>query len=123
MSNKLSTVCLAVVLAGTLLWGRCVSCFAAQTASNHAHDCCKPPVSDHCGKNTPKRCTQDPTGPAEYQKAQSELSQLIGLSEAPAFGAASYAEPATSAAPEKLDAFILLHSPPELYLLNSTLLI
>lgn len=119
---------LAVLLVGTMLWGQCALCptFENTTASED-HGCCKPTPTerDHCGtapaSEKSKQCTNHRLGVENYDKAKVDLSQLTqpALAAAPALELVSDRSLSLKGRHEAPT----LHSPPELYLQNSTLLI
>jgi hypothetical protein len=119
---------MAVLLIGTLLWGQCALCPlllpAQETAS---HDCCKPKESGHCGapdgRSESKRCPNQNLALETYQKAELQLGYLLAPPASAVPAAELLPERDAPAVPALNASVLLVHSPPELYLENSVLLI
>ena len=116
MLTRFSSVFLAFLLAGSLLWGPCAAC-AAAPLKTAGHGCCHP---SNCRMPSPKQpaakvCPNLALVPASHQvsvpQAASPALPVI-VAEAPAV--APLARPSSL----KSDP-----SPPGLYLLNSVLLV
>jgi hypothetical protein len=118
---KLSSALLAVLLAGSVLWGQCAYCPLIAPAHASNHDCCQPQRhSGSCQMPSPKQ----PAGKTCPNLALTPVSHQ-------AVSAPQLAAPATITAPlpeihfaPLADASIQADpSPPDRYLLNSVLLV
>jgi len=111
----------AFLLAGSLLWDRCLSC-RTLAAQEPVHDCChqgschrdsgQPPAGKECPHQTPAL------------EGYAKVDPVIPGAEVAALPLDTDAAPAPLPTPRMVSAApLLVHSPPDLYLRNSTLLI
>jgi len=122
---RFSNAFLAALLAVNLLWGQCACCAAVFSAPESPHDCCKRSQSGDCGTPAPKhpvdkQCPHQTLALENYTKVEPNTGPLLEFF--PAI-------PSPEALPEPAAVLItsgdlpLVHAPPDLYLLNSILLI
>jgi hypothetical protein len=124
--TRLVSTVLAVLLTGTVLCGQCVFCPAFQKATtSEDHGCCKPSSSEHCGTSPASKQSRchNHRFDENYNKVELNLSQLFQ----PAVTTVSDADELITGRPVlyhiRRESTKPLHSPPELYLLNSILLV
>jgi len=111
----------ALLLAGSLLWGRCLACHTL-AAQEPVHDCCEqgschrdsgqPPAAKQCPHQAPALESYAKVEPA----APAAVIAALPLDPGPALAPLPIPR-IVAAAP------LLVHSPPDLYLRNSALLI
>jgi len=123
--QKFSSTVLALLLMGSMLWGQCASCPLFLAAQEPTHGCCQGSRSGHGGMPAPeqphqKSCPNQTFALENYTKIAIDAGQL--LEHLPA-------DAPLELLPESADGFgtspelLLAHAPPDLYLLNSALLI
>jgi len=126
MLYKVTSACLAVFLLGSMLWGRCACCPPVVAAQGPVHDCCRRTESGHCGKPgpgqpAPKQCPHQTLALESYAKVELDLADLLAplakVTLMPELLLESRIPLRSGSEP------LLIHAPPDVYLLNSTFLI
>ena len=122
---RFSSTLLALLLMGTLLVGQCTCCAVVSTAPDAPHDCCKRSESGDCGtpasqQPVERKCPHQSFALENYTKVELDTARLLEFFPA-------IASPEVPAEPETVVSALgdlpLVHAPPDLYLLNSILLI
>jgi hypothetical protein len=121
VAGRISIAASALLLAGSLLWGRCVSC-RTLAAQEPAHDCCQ---KDSCHRDSSpqpvgKQCPHQAQALEQYAKADPVTPVAAVTAVVIDAGSDLAPLPAVRVSPA---APLLVHSPPDLYLRNSALLI
>jgi len=117
--TRFSSVFVAVLLVGSLLWGPCAACAVAPLQAS-GHGCCHP---SKCRMPAPKQpaakvCPNLALAPVSYHKVS------VPQSAAPALAVTTAEAPAVAVVPlARPSAVKSGPSPPALYLLNSVLLV
>lgn len=121
MAGRVSIAVSVFVLAGSLLWGRCVSC-RTPAAAEPVHDCCQKGSCHRDSTQPPagKHCPHQALSLEQYAKADPVPPAAAVAAVAPEAGSATAGLPAVTVIPA---APLLVHSPPDLFLRNSALLI
>lgn len=126
MLYKVTSAWLAVLLLGTMLWGQCRSCPLVVAAQGSVHDCCQRTESGHCGNPAPegpgqKPCPHQALALESYAKVELDLADLLAplakVTLMPELLLESRVLLRSGGEP------LLIHAPPDVYLLNSTFLI
>jgi hypothetical protein len=122
---RFSSTLLAALLAATLLWGRCACCVEVFSAPPSQHDCCKRPHSGDCGTPAPKhpagqQCPRQTLALENYTPVEPVTGQVLEFLPS---NPSPEALPEAAAVFSASDELPLVHAPPDLYLLNSVLLI
>lgn len=107
-----------------MLWGQCASCPNILPAQQEQHGCCAHHHSGKCGVPSPKQpversCPSLALVPESTHAVTLDLAVLVApvpASPAPADRVITLAFPVSTGE-------LLAHAPPDLYLLNATLLI
>jgi hypothetical protein len=119
-----SSAFLAVFLLAGMLWGRCANCPPTAPEKAGQPDCCQRHHSDDCQAPTPKQtgttCPNLALVPVPHQAIDLDIAQLVAP--APAHAVEVVPEPAAAAFAPAAEG-TAIHAPPDLYLLNSTLLV
>ncbi|HWR54373.1 MAG TPA: hypothetical protein VN428_24915 [Bryobacteraceae bacterium] len=127
MFQRVTSVFVALLVFGTLLWGSCPACALVPSApvqTSGEHDCCPTPASpdkDHAPQphNSSEACTGQIVAPDSNVP-----SHVQGVDALPTpVPAISIAAEAIIPAAVLVDAAPTLNSPPDLYLQNATLLV
>ncbi len=121
MSGRFQIAVSALLLAGSLLWGRCVSCRTV-SALEPLHDCCQKGSCHRDSEPKPEgdKCPHPAMAFEQHAKADPLTPALAAAAEP--FDAGSVPTPVTAfrVAPAAL---LMVHSPPDLFLHNCILLI
>jgi len=110
-----------------LAWGQCVLCAPAVENASEDHGCCKPAKPVHCGipenaGGDGKDCPKHPAPAQSLQKSEADSRRPVQAITVAVVG--EEAAEAAFALPARVrcEAPVPVHSPPDLYLLHSSLL-
>jgi hypothetical protein len=123
---RLTSVIVSVLLVGTTLWGGCASCSTDTSSQQQEHSCCARHQADDCGMPAPEAPVQKQRPCPEMMLAPEASQAVTPLAVdlvAPPAVIELPAEPVAELAGRVDLRDASQHSPPDIYLLNATLLI
>lgn len=122
---RLSSALLAALMAASMLWGRCACCVVVFSAPESPHDCCKRSHAGDCGTPAPKhpvgkQCPHQTLALENYTSVEPDTGQVLEFFSVTPLPEALFEAAAVFSTSVNLP---LVHAPPDLYLLNSILLV
>ncbi len=127
MLRKLGSLILAFVMPAMLAWGQCVLCAPVVENTSEDHGCCKPAKPVHCGipenGGDKKDCPKHPAPAQSLQKSEADSLRLVQAVTVAVIGDVATEAAFAPQARVRCEAPVPVHSPPDLYLLHSSLLI